>query len=336
MLNLIGIKIKQGIYVTDFTKEKVWSYSEYSHYNSCIDYLFDGKRPTETFDKYWVLIDKEPEKIQQYKSQPNINYRYELIENEITSQLKDIPKVLKDDDIEKDQEGYWIGKYELLRNYYKSVSDKQPDILIDIEFTYKTILELDEVKDFGTFNYKVNYSSHWNNHKTEVNGKNIFHQLIDGIVFPEILISSKPCALNSEDSYAIVRNYVKENINPRYAEITSDYDFCFTVKKKISLIDKIEYSIDVNNSWFGKRKRKPKYEKRFRSHRLIEVFNMAPKPYQGYKVINGFMGKDQEDLKNNIDDYCKQLIEFINEPLVDCPHCNGEGVIFEKEFELKK
>lgn len=35
----------------------------------------------------------------------------------------------------------------------------------------------------------------------------------------------------------------------------------------------------------------------------------------------------QEDLKNNIDNYLKHLISIINEPLKECIHCNGNGVV---------
>jgi DNA-directed RNA polymerase subunit RPC12/RpoP len=64
---------------------------------------------------------------------------------------------------------------------------------------------------------------------------------------------------------------------------------------------------------------------------------MAPKKYQNYRIIEGFRGKTQEDLKNNIDSYCKKLIEFINEPVVDCPHCKGRGIVDEETlYEVTK
>jgi len=57
---------------------------------------------------------------------------------------------------------------------------------------------------------------------------------------------------------------------------------------------------------------------------------MAPKEYQTYRVIKGFRGETQEDLKNNIDNYCKGLIEFINKPTASCPYCKGRGIINEE------
>ena len=62
---------------------------------------------------------------------------------------------------------------------------------------------------------------------------------------------------------------------------------------------------------------------------------MAPKLYQGYPIIQGFRGKNHEDLKNNIDDYCRNLIEIINQPLVDCSYCKGYGVIIDESLMKK-
>ena len=51
---------------------------------------------------------------------------------------------------------------------------------------------------------------------------------------PEFCIHERPCKLTSKKQmYSIVRNWIKTNINPKCAEITNDYDFCFTVKRKL-------------------------------------------------------------------------------------------------------
>ena len=76
-------------------------------------------------------------------------------------------------------------------------------------------------------------------------------------------------------------------------------------------------------------KKKPKYETRYRKSREVEVFNMtsAKDKYNNYTIIKGFEGNSEEDLKNKIDTYLEELMAIINEPLHDCPHCKGMGVI---------
>jgi hypothetical protein len=54
----------------------------------------------------------------------------------------------------------------------------------------------------------------------------------------------------------------------------------------------------------------------------------AGKPnYEGYTSIKGFEGKNESDLKEQIDAYLADLTDAINEPLTECGNCNGTGVI---------
>lgn len=74
-------------------------------------------------------------------------------------------------------------------------------------------------------------------------------------------------------------------------------------------------------------RRKPKLEKRFQTKRGVEIYNVAPKPYQSYPIVEPFSGKDVEDLKSNIKKFLDDLMAKINEPLVECKCCKGRGVI---------
>lgn len=328
-LNIIGIKCKDCFFVTNYESKNSWN-----KYNSLNNFIINDKEPEKTFDCNWNKIEKEPIKIQQYESQPVINKRYELMDKTLISEK--IPEILKYEDviIQDDDDCIWKDIYRQYKSLYEYKYDIQPDILIDIEFQYKTILEVEEIKEYNNFNYRI--PGKWKDEVFLLSEKDIGHQLLDKIIFPEIILPSKLCELTQQQSYNIVRQYVKENIDLKVAEITSDYDFCFTVKKKIKLSKDEEYQVDVNNSYFQKRKRKPKLETRYRKYNMIECFNMAPNVYNNYKVIQGFKGKDQDDLKNNIDDYLKNLIEYINEPLEECPHCKGLGVIFNEGLKTKK
>jgi len=321
MKNLIGIKCKDKYFVSAFRSGR------YKPYTSLKGYLINGKTPIETFQTGWSAIEKEPKRLQQYAKQPDINYRYVLIDETMKSDK--IPLEIKQEDAAY-KDGYdwvWKDEYKTYRSLYQLVTDKQSDTLQDIEFEYETVIEVKEVKDFKGFAYDI-AKSNWKHEGTiKLTEKNVHYQMIDKIVFPDILLPGRPCSLSQKQSFDIVRQYVKQHVNYEVASITSDYDFCFTVKKKIPLSETEQYRVDVNNSWFQKRKRKPKFETRYKRYREIECFNMAPKPYESYRIIQGFRGKDQEDLKNNIDNYCKKLIEFINEQVSDCPQCKGRGVI---------
>ena len=315
---IIGIKCKNKYYISQ----------ESPAYDSGLGgYLINNKKPEKSFHKNWYIIDSIPETFQHYVGQPCINRRYELID--ITMESKKTPFVLFPDIVEdKEDTNYWKDEYSIYKSLYKYVYDKQPDKIEDVPFEYKTIMEVKEIREYAGFAYDVQKTQWASDRVTKLSDISIQHQILDQIVFPDILLSARPCSLSPEDTYKIVRQYIKQNINYEVASITSDYNFCFTVKKKIALSEPEMYEVDINNAWFSKRKRKPKLETRYNKYREIECFNMAPKSYQNYRTISGFKGKDQDDLKNNIDSYCNNLVEYINEPLIDCPHCKGRGVIF--------
>jgi hypothetical protein len=150
------------------------------------------------------------------------------------------------------------------------------------------------------------------------------YSLLDRITTHPVLLPTKQCYLTKEESYKIIRNHVKTNIDPRYARVTSDYDFCFAVEKVIELHKPYEYTVNVNAAYS---RRKPKYEKRYNTTKSVKVYEVAPKVYNSYPIVEPFSGKDYDDLKKNIDEFLHNLMEMINEPVVECEHCKGRGVI---------
>jgi flagellin-specific chaperone FliS len=53
------------------------------------------------------------------------------------------------------------------------------------------------------------------------------------------------------------------------------------------------------------------------------------KKYSGYTVIQPISANSETELKEKIDTYLVKLIEYINEPLVECEYCKGLGFINE-------
>jgi hypothetical protein len=152
-------------------------------------------------------------------------------------------------------------------------------------------------------------------------------------VYPALTIHERPCKLTSKQTYDIVREHVKLNINPKVAKITSDYDFCFTVKKIIPIARPYSYEYDARSPW--SRRRKPEMKTRWVGDKEIDCFEMTSTEdhYKGYTPIKPFEGKSEDDLKDNIDAYLETLMAYINEPMKECPTCNGVGVLYNKDIE---
>lgn len=290
VLKLIAIKANNKVFISDNIDNE-------SYFRSNIEHkYFDGELPKKTYKKDWFELPAIPNKIESKRPKTQINARYELKDGFPESDIT--PKLIKaadyDEDLYYDVRGLYNYKYEEQEEGYK-----------EVEF------EINIIEEIGG-NFEMT--------KTQYNPK---YNLLDQIQTHEVLLHNKPCKLSKQESYNIVRKHIKENINPKVAEITSDYDFCLAVKKKIPLAEEESYQVNVNASY---PRRKAKYETRYQRNRTVEIFNTAPKPYQSYNVMKEFEGKTYEDLEVNIKNYLEELMKVINEPLVECKCCKGKGV----------
>ena len=129
------------------------------------------------------------------------------------------------------------------------------------------------------------------------------------------------CILEGEQLYKIIRKHVRFHIDPKIAVISSDYDFCFRVQKNVELAQEEGYEVNIS------RTKTKKMVTRYRRTYAVNVFSMCPKPYQDYEKLEPIRGNDLEDLKNNLNEFLDNLMEEINEPLKECPHCKGRGVL---------
>lgn len=285
-LKLIAIQTKNKVYVSDNIENS-------SYFNTKIKSLiFDTVKPTNTYKNDWFEIACVPKLIQKELPAEQINVRYELKEAHYNTGL---PKVLQYSDFDED-----TGQYESVYGLYERKYDLTEPGLRDVDFELNVIAELEDF-ELVRSDYQLQ------------------HSILERITTHPILLTTKPCKLSRQESYDIVRRYVKQNIDPKWAKVTSDYDFCFSVSKEIAH-EPISYQVNIG-------KRKPKYETRYNRSRTTKVFEIAPKTRDGYSVIEPFEGKNEDDLKQNIQKYLDELMEVINRPLIECEHCKGYGVI---------
>jgi len=322
-LQLTGIKTNDGYFLSD--KPNGDKYTK-----SCLpECKINGFFPEPTFHPLWVFTKQQPETISVLRKHPNINLRYELIDKSMASEK--IPLEFLREEVSQyiDYEWIWNDEYAHLKSLYKLASDPVEPTEEQLDFTLTILAEADTLKkpvSLGNIQ-----KTKWSHDGLRVlSTSEASTQLIDKIIFPEILHPSLPCELSSNQLYKLVRQHVKDNINPKVAKITSDYDFCFTVKKIIPLAETKSFTVDVNNHLFSKRKKRPKYETKYVTTKEVEIFEMTSDTdkYIHYPVINGLRGNDHEDLKHKLDKYLNDLMDFINHPVTECQHCKGLGVIF--------
>lgn len=332
MITIYAIKTNKGYYISEKRDKNDW------HRRDFKQYLFDGETSQPSFHDDWRIISNKPTKISHIENQSNINHRFVLTDDSLASDK--IPLEIKKEDAGKDEKDcedrysfVWKPELALYRSLYVEVSDEQPDKEVLDEFEFIELFEVAEIKPPPDLKYPINKrwdDIHHEFHPDALGKDKIEHQILDRIIFPTILIHETPCQLSSEETYKVVRQHVKENINLKVARITSDYDFCFEVAKIIPLAEPYNRT-DV----YSKRGSRGKKETHLISTKEVKCFEMTYNPYnyKGYTPIDGFEGKTEADLKSQIDKYLVELMAFINEPVKECPNCKGKGVLLNSEIE---
>lgn len=338
-IKLQTYKSEDGLYI---------SYdNEHSSYCSTIknsSYRINKKEKEnfeDTHSKHWIFIPNEygvqsVEKL--IKGRP-INYRYILKENIKTPDGVFLPKSLSNEEVgacydEEEYEWYWNNKecsWYGFERFYERVCDYEEDTWENIEFSVKHLgdikkIDADRIKDVK---YKVQRTE-WENEGTTIYSISDIctYDELDEMLYSDLILHNRPCKIDSGISYKIIRQYIKDNINPKEAEITSDYNFCLTVKKRVHIKPYVQ-NIEIKKS-NGKSYAKPKFRTKNVTYHLEEIFNIAPKPYHNYNVIREFEGDCLEDLCENIKLYLEELMEVINTPVSLCECCGGMGHIIKK------
>ncbi len=323
MLKIIAIKLPDGFIISDNVENK-------STFRSALEpILFDDVEPTHTFKSDWFKIKSKPTVLTRKEAQPSINCRYELKPEYIGGPFKNI--WLKEDTYIPGHMYDYLPEFESLKSLYEYKEDKQPHIIKEIEFEWIELCELEVFKEPDKIQYSV-----INPYKPDsynlITNTSVQYDILSQILTPPILLFTQPCKLSSKDTYDIIRNFVKENINPKVAEISSDYDFCFAVVKKIPIAK--PYHRTYTNSI---RKRKPTTNTVLVDIKSVRIFEMTHNKasngnvgYQGYTLIKPFEAETSDALKEHIDSYLDDLIGIINEPVKECPTCNGVGVLCNK------
>jgi hypothetical protein len=287
-MKLLAIKTKDNFYISENIELR--SYSN----DNIPSYLFDGEKAEKTLKQYWYSVKQEPKEIIRELPEKQVNTRWELKQGFPESELT--PKILKSSPFDEESDYYDVcGLYQVKYETEKAGFEK-------IDFEIIIIAEDDNFKIIKQ-DFQVKYN------------------LIDEITIPDVLLPTRPCSISGKQFYDIIRRYVQHNIDSKYAKITSDYDFCFTVTKHLEYASPKPYKVDVGT------KRRPNYVTRYNTHRDVKIFETSPQGYSNYPTQEGISGSSYEDLENNIREYLSELIKKINEPAVDCECCGGVGVI---------
>jgi len=283
------------------------------------NWLFDGVASLPTARSDFNVLPAMPSRVEKKGASRRINLRWERV----STAPHTLPVF-----VEWDQEATYNGDED---NEYKSFLPLEYQSVRD---AYTPSYDLEEA-EFEELNVEWTKLGITNGVVPRVIPSKAVYSFFTEVTTHPAFRADEPVALTSEESYKLIREYVKQHIDLRYASITSDYDFCLSVEKVIKLAEPESYTIDANFS-LTRKSRKPKYETRYRHSRKVVVFACAPNHkrdgvYKGYKQCVTFSGNNWDNLQENVNNYLTALMLEINAPLIDCAHCRGMGVILMEE-----
>lgn len=313
---MLCIKTDKGCFISDCLA--VGGYDYNYHHTQINTLLFNGKKATETYYKNWYYVDEYPTLIQRKEPGKTINERYEIKNTSLIS--NNLPAVIP----YKEAKNY---DSDVVDNLYSYMYDRELSYLKEITYDIQIICEIENYN----FPPKIEYTGvhRWNYSDSiyTITNTNVQHQVLDKMIFPEILLSNRPCKFTSEQMYDITRQYILENIDNSIAKITSNYDFCFEVAKIIPLIE--PKTITYNNIFAQNKREKNKIHTTIKKYNELKIFSMTSmrEKYKGYPVIPEMCANNETELKEKVDMWLEGLIKLINEPLCQCPHCKGLGYI---------
>lgn len=232
-----------------------------------------------------------------------------------------------DDD---EEEHVWT-HYNEYKALYKPVTETLPAEWKSIPF------ELNVVREIHIDNYeepiKMSVGTEvrmqdpsWNT--SNLLDKVVLYEDIERILTPEFLLHERPCQLAPAQLYSIIRNWIKVNINPKAAFVSSDYDFCFTVKRRVA-IKPLTVKTEVKKQ-NGRSYASPKFNTKTVSFKDETLFEMAPKAYQQYPVLEHWHAANLKEMAEQLKHYLTTLMEEINTEAEECSHCKGLGAIVNK------
>lgn len=334
-LKLKAYKSKEGIFVSEVPA--------FSYRRDPIRfdiYMINDKNPKLTASEYWFFFpDESIFSVKRKVNSTAINRRYELKDESMESEK--IPLKLSREDVGYNQGGgydtYWEN-FSSLRSLYNEICDMTEESWEDIDFSVDLIGEIEisnlSKPDVMKFSVpKEENNTYQGQKEIDITDVAIFSEL-EQMLVPEFAIHKRPCSISSKVTYSIVRQYVKDNLNSSVALVTSDYDFCFTVKKKVK-IKPYELRSEQKKS-NGRSYARPRMSSKKIAHKQVEIFAMthAEKNYGEYISIVGFKGESIDDLIENVKLYLDELMQHINSDVTECECCSGYGQVMTDSHSL--
>lgn len=240
--------------------------------------------------------------------------------NQITSEYDDL----------NEETVFYPEEFNAVKSLYETQYAQKEAAWTPVEFDLQLLGEL-EINNYNApekMTVKVHQEGSYNAKPDVVDLSSVvMYSDFERMLTPEFMLHSRPCSLTSDQVYKIVRSYIKDNINPHVAQVTCDYDFCFTVGRKLHKTPTTVKTEIKKQS--GRSYATPKFKTTTQYYDMVDLFEMTPasQKYRGYTTIQGWSADNLQEMQQQVKIYLDHLMQEINKEVCKCEHCNGTGHI---------
>lgn len=308
-----------------------------SYYHHHFDNIkVNGISPQPLNNNWFILKAQDAIITVEVLKKPAPVLKYWELEDQYKGTFNNIPELIKAEGLDKTYDDdlgktIWVGEYSEFAKFYKPFYEEQDALYEEATFDITDLgyLEIDNPTKPESMKVTTLQGDYAKKNTVDITSL-VHYEEFEKMLTPEFMLHTRPCVLPSQQMYAIVRNYIKDNINPSVAKITSDYNFCFNVKRIVT-IKPVAFKTEIHTPR-GNSYKPPRFKDATKTTKEVDVFEMthALERYKGYTPIAELKGDNLQDLFNNLKAYLEDLMQHINSPLEECKHCNGTGHIWKE------
>ncbi len=145
----------------------------------------------------------------------------------------------------------------------------------------------------------------------------------------DILLYNKPCTIKPAQLMKVIRSFLRDNMDLRYAIFDRDDSSSIAIKKVVKIKTEEIWAEEKKNG--GDPYVVPRFSTSFRTQRdtpcVFKIKSPSITTYlKDYHTVEPLEGSNVKDLKDRLDVYLKSILKVVNEPLKDCECCGGRGV----------
>lgn len=332
VMKLIAYKSNLGLILKSNT-------TYYSENLSATHFLINGKSCTPLNGNWFLLDDKEITSVQKKVPESLVHIGWEL---DITNPIAGLglPKTQTTEELKClyncDKEEYeYQGVLAGVGSLYKKVFETAPERWEDVDFEVQVIreIEIDNLSKPVEMKVMSYNQGQFGVKPLEFDLKAVTSwSELEKILTPEFLLHERPCEISSQNLYKIIRTHIVQNLDRTKCKITSDHDFCFTVKRIVQVkpyvVRREQYKTGIRSY------SPPKFKNETVSTKEVDCFEMTHdqadgngRGYKGYTIIPALKAKNLKELSEYLKQYLDDLIADLNSTVVECEHCNGTGHI---------